>query len=264
MVYNRLLELLNPFMSRNIDDLHPLVAQKARAFLDEAKRQGVELLITSTYRDKAAQDALYAKGRTAPGNIVTNAQYPYSYHNHRVAFDVVPMVDGQAVWNDHNLWNRVGLIGKTLGLTWGGDWAMFPDKPHFQYTADLSLDDFIAGKTLPEPESTVSLDVVSDWAKIAWEKAKLRGLIGPNTLAQEKLTKEEFMVFMDRARLLDLPDGETASRPAFVPFESDVSPWAKAAWTKAFVKGVFSENTKPKDLVTKEMVAVFLDRANVL
>ena len=26
----------------------------------------------------------------------------------------------------------VGQIGKGLGLVWGGDWAAFPDTPHFE------------------------------------------------------------------------------------------------------------------------------------
>lgn len=110
---------------------------------------GIELLITSTYRDKESQDALYAKGRTAPGAVVTNARGGDSLHNYRVAYDVVPVVDGKPVWEASSpVWEEVGRIGKECGLEWAGDWKTFRELPHFQYTGGLTLADFKAGKTL--------------------------------------------------------------------------------------------------------------------
>ena len=135
--------------SRKIEDLHPHVASLCRKFIERCKEAGVDVLVTSTYRDHESQNALYAQGRTAPGKIVTKAKGGQSFHNHKVAFDVVPLVNGKAIWNDEGLWRKIGQIGQEVGLEWGGNWK-FQDKPHFQYTGGLTLADFQAGKTLTE------------------------------------------------------------------------------------------------------------------
>ena len=135
--------------SRKIEDLHPHVASLCRKFIEQCKEAGVDVLVTSTYRDHESQNALYAQGRTAPGKIVTKAKGGQSFHNHKVAFDVVPLVNGKAIWNDEGLWRKIGQIGQEVGLEWGGNWK-FQDKPHFQYTGGLTLADFQAGKTLAE------------------------------------------------------------------------------------------------------------------
>lgn len=120
----------------------------AEALLILCKDKGIDVILTSTYRDKESQDALYAQGRTTPGKKVTNAKGGQSMHNWRVAFDLVPVINGKAVWNDDNLWNRVGEIGESVGLEWGGRWSKFIDKPHLQFTQGLTLADFNAGKMI--------------------------------------------------------------------------------------------------------------------
>ncbi len=138
----------------------------ARNLIHECKSIGIDLLITSTYRDLEAQAALYAQGRTAPGKIVTNARAGQSFHNFRVAFDVVPLRAGKPVWgttgngidndptdddrDDLELWQRIGAIGELYRLEWAGRWTRFREFPHFQFTGGLTLADFGAGKTLRE------------------------------------------------------------------------------------------------------------------
>ena len=131
--------------SRKLTDLLPVVQVKAKAFLAAAKAEGIDVLITSTYRDNQSQDELYAQGRTRPGKIVTNARGGQSFHNYRVAFDFVPVIGGKAVWNDLALFRRLGKIGKSLGLEWGGDWK-FRDYPHLQYTGGLTLRQLRSGQ----------------------------------------------------------------------------------------------------------------------
>jgi peptidoglycan LD-endopeptidase CwlK len=128
--------------SRSLADLLPRAAAKCSAFINHCKEAGIDLIITSTYRDNASQAALYAQGRTAPGPRVTNADAGQSPHNYRVAFDFVPVVMGKAVWNDDSLWQRCGAIGKAVGLEWGGDFKTFPDKPHFQDLNGFTLADY--------------------------------------------------------------------------------------------------------------------------
>lgn len=134
--------------SRNINDLNPKVKVLCEKFISECKKQNIDVLITSTYRDAASQNALYAQGRTTPGKIVTNAKAGQSFHNWRVAFDFVPIVNGKAQWNDLETFNKCGAIAESVGLEWAGRWKKFKELAHCQYTGGLRLVDFQAGKTL--------------------------------------------------------------------------------------------------------------------
>lgn len=136
--------------SRSLSDLLPPARERAEAFLAACRREGIELLVTSTYRDNASQAALYAQGRTAPGKIVTNARPGQSYHNWRVALDIVPLRAGKPVWGtsgaDGQLWARVGAIGESCGLEWAGHWKTFREFAHFQYTDGLTITQLQAGQ----------------------------------------------------------------------------------------------------------------------
>lgn len=136
--------------SRDLMDLALPVRIRAQKFITACAAAGIDLLVTSTYRDHASQDALYAQGRTKNGDIVTNARGGQSYHNFRCALDVVPMRAGKPVWNtrgtDALLWQRVGEIGERCGLDWAGRWERFREYAHFQYTGGLQLADLQAGK----------------------------------------------------------------------------------------------------------------------
>jgi peptidoglycan L-alanyl-D-glutamate endopeptidase CwlK len=126
--------------SRSLDDLLPAAKERVEKFLNSAKAAGIDLLITSTYRDNASQDALYAQGRTTPGKKVTNAKAGQSWHNYRCAVDVVPVVAGKPRWDvKDEVWQQVGALGKAAGLEWAGDWKKFKEYPHFQYTGGLTL-----------------------------------------------------------------------------------------------------------------------------
>lgn len=134
--------------SRNINDLHPKVAAMCSEFINRCKAKGIDVIITSTYRDHASQAALYAQGRTTPGKKVTNAKAGQSFHNWKVAFDFCPIVNGKAAWNDTALFTKCGEIAEGVGLEWAGRWVKFKELAHCQYTGGLSLEDFQKGKTL--------------------------------------------------------------------------------------------------------------------
>lgn len=138
--------------SRSIQELHPTVANMASKFIGACKTAGIDILITSTYRDAESQNALYAQGRTKPGAKVTNAKAGQSWHNYRLAFDVVPLRNGKPVWGtsgeDLKLWKAIGAVGKSLGLEWAGDWVNMKEFPHFQYTQGLTLKDLQNGKMI--------------------------------------------------------------------------------------------------------------------
>jgi peptidoglycan LD-endopeptidase CwlK len=130
--------------SRKIEDLNPIVAAKCKAFLAACKKEGIDVLITSTYRDAESQNAIYAQGRTKPGRIVTKAKAGQSFHNYRLAFDFVPIVNGKAVWNDARLFKRCREIGESLGLE-----GLSFEMAHLQWTGGLSLAQLRAGKQPP-------------------------------------------------------------------------------------------------------------------
>lgn len=113
-----------------INELQESVRPLAQNLLRLAADQGIQLKIVSAHRSPSEQQALKDSGKG-----VTNAGALLSYHNHRLAFDVVPTeYISLPDWNPAGpLWTKVGSIGKSVGLEWGGDWQK-KDLPHFQLT----------------------------------------------------------------------------------------------------------------------------------
>lgn len=98
------------------------------------------LLVVQAYRTPGEQAVLYARGRTLPGKIVTNARPGRTWHNLGRAYDVAIVEDGQIIW-DSPAYNRVGALGKSLGLVWGGDFSSIRgDLGHFEYHPGLTLE----------------------------------------------------------------------------------------------------------------------------
>ena len=139
--------------SRSLSDLLPQVAVKAYALIKLCEEVHVPVIITSTYRDFETQNILYAQGRASKaGPIVTWAKAGDSWHNWKRAFDVVPTFMGKPCWRTTGVegqrWQKVGELGRSLGLEWGGDWLTRKDYPHFQLTE---------GHTLAELKKTANL-----------------------------------------------------------------------------------------------------------
>lgn len=61
-------------MARNINQLHPWMQYKIYLLKKECKKQGLQLGIGECFRSVKEQEDLYAKGRSTPGKIVTNAR----------------------------------------------------------------------------------------------------------------------------------------------------------------------------------------------
>lgn len=133
--------------SRSLDHLDPDARTVCMQHIIDCRSQGIEILVTSTWRDFEAQDALYAIGRTVhpERRVVTKARAGQSWHNYKCAWDVVPIVSGKAIWDENDpLWKEVVTIGKACGAEAGADWPLFKDLPHFQFlpkvgTASIDL-----------------------------------------------------------------------------------------------------------------------------
>lgn len=127
---------------RDIKALHPQLQEKAAELQKLCKKNGIKIKIGECVRTAAEQDALYAQGRTNKGIIVTNARgINYSsMHQWGVAFDFFLDMDvdkdgktsDDAFNNATRLFNKVGKLGQSVGLEWGGGWKSPVDMPHFQ------------------------------------------------------------------------------------------------------------------------------------
>lgn len=182
--------------SRKIEDLDPRFRPKAQQALDQwnSPLTGMDVRLTCTLRTFAEQAIEYSRGRTTAGvpcvhdgvarpirscpthpwgSTVTGAQAGFSWHNYGLAVDVAPFVSGKPVWKyvKGGLWDQMAVIGKSVGMIWGGDWVR-KDRPHFEwhpgYTTSgtngvrLAKKRFDAGKN-PIPLSTDNAfdDVIS-------------------------------------------------------------------------------------------------------
>lgn len=117
--------------------LHPSIRESAIDAYNEAVKAtpaGVHPVIDQTYRSFAESEALYAKGRTVPGEIVSNAKAGQSYHNYGLALDFHLVVNGKDIWDEKNPnWIVVVNCFKAHGFTWGGDFGgNFKDYPHLE------------------------------------------------------------------------------------------------------------------------------------
>lgn len=112
------------------------VVRLVRDVIKELHAEGIYICIAQSYRSFAEQNALYAKGRTTPGSIVTNARGGQSNHNYGVAVDLcIYPKDFSAIKflepSDPKMKKIVAAMKKRK-FKWGGDWTSFRDYPHFE------------------------------------------------------------------------------------------------------------------------------------
>jgi len=132
---------------RNIDDLHPFVAEACRLTIADCQAKlGVTVIATSTRRVFEEQEALYAIGRTTHLDCkpVTESKPGHSWHEYALAWDFAPIIGGKAVYGDEKLIQAIAEIGVSHGLRWGGDagfvTAGIVDGDHFQMTHGLTIE----------------------------------------------------------------------------------------------------------------------------
>jgi len=114
---------------RDINELLPPARLAVQLLFQECYKAGIRnIFITETYRSQGRQKYLYEQGRTRPGQIVTWTLN--SNHKSRLAWDVA-VGPPQSLYDVATL-IRVGAIARKLGITWGGDWVVSIDRPHFE------------------------------------------------------------------------------------------------------------------------------------
>lgn len=102
----------------------------------EHDHPGNHLVLTATHRSVEEQAALYKRGRTLPGPIVTQLDgTPKHRSKHNLdpcrAIDFCVTIGGKVTW-DVAEYEVAGPYFEFQGLNWGGRWPKFRDYPHIE------------------------------------------------------------------------------------------------------------------------------------
>jgi peptidoglycan L-alanyl-D-glutamate endopeptidase CwlK len=118
-------------MDRDPGKLAPGFWTRIQAVVATLQGWGLDPWVVECVRTKERQAWLYAQGRTRSGAVVTKAQsHLQSWHGHGLAVDIVSR---SLHWNaPPSFWTALGKACRAHGVTWGGDWKNFPDRPHCQ------------------------------------------------------------------------------------------------------------------------------------
>lgn len=128
---------MDAISEERLQQVHPMLADKTRAMAAALEQQGIIIRVVQGLRTIQQQNALYAEGRTTPGEKVTNAIGGYSWHNFGLAVDCIPGIRGEDPWQPnwdarHPDFAAMIAAGEAQGLVSGSSWKSMPDEPHFQ------------------------------------------------------------------------------------------------------------------------------------
>lgn len=153
-------------MVRDLTQLNPIVKVMAELAIAEVEQNGVDALVTETYRPQERQYYLYCKNRTleqaVAGGVPKDKAIKYlallekekydgpkvtwtlkSIHIKKRALDVVPQrkVNGKmaAIWNvnDPDTKKLIAIMSK-YGFEAGANWKSNSDSPHYQVDANIT------------------------------------------------------------------------------------------------------------------------------
>lgn len=139
-------------MIADLNSLHPYFRDRIAELVEVCKKQGIELAVVESYRTHAKQAEYFGMGRK-----YTRSKGGNSKHQYGLAVDVVPIVDGKAVWENHALWKTIGVNGERLGLRWGGRWRAPYDPAHFEWSGGITTTQLAKGLLPSIPRSQNAL-----------------------------------------------------------------------------------------------------------
>lgn len=132
--------------------LHPAVRQEVIDCIEKVEAgfpDTIMIRIVQGLRTIEQQDAIYAQGRTTPGEIVTKAKGGHSYHNYGLAIDFALIYNGKELsWDTAKDgdkdgvkdWMEVIEVFKNKGWKWGNSWG---DAPHLEKAFGHSIADLL-------------------------------------------------------------------------------------------------------------------------
>lgn len=134
----------------DLDILYPQFSLLILKLFVSARKEGLPICIYETYRSQERQAELFSKGVT---KLKTNGM-----HHFGIAADLVFLNGKNPSWDSKNNWRRLGALGQTLGLEWGGSWKSFVDLPHFQLIpATASEQAKIINKNYPVFDTSINI-----------------------------------------------------------------------------------------------------------
>ena len=109
---------------------------------------GCSYILIGGNRTWEEQDALYAQGRSAPGERVTQAKAGQSNHNFGIAgdfgvFQGKSYLDGGTATQKalaSKVHKACSMHATACGLEWGGSWKSIVDQPHYEIVTSLTMD----------------------------------------------------------------------------------------------------------------------------
>lgn len=114
-------------MSRKLDDLDPKCREKAVEFLARLVENNIQVLIVDTLRTWKEHQKNLATGRSW---IKYSKHLPDKKTGKSRAIDVCPYeiyrLSGpdKLQWDSEDpVWQKIGVIGESCGLSWGGRWS---------------------------------------------------------------------------------------------------------------------------------------------
>lgn len=212
---------------RDISELSKNAQEACRLFLAECQKQGLNVLITETYRSQERQNYLYEQGRTRSGKIVTWTHK--SRHTSRRAWDICQNIKGRE-YSDNAFFKSCGDVAKKLNITWGGNWKT-PDTPHFEISEN-------------------------------WKKPNIKG--DEEMTVEERI---KFNQLVNRvSELTTEVDRLKECTPKVYHYGNDVPEWARVALFNAMQKGIF-KGSSADDLNVSEdtlKVLVYFERLGLI
>lgn len=128
-------------MSRLLKDLAPEFRPLAVELIARCVEAGIAIMIIDTLRTPSEQADNLAKGVSWTMNSKHLPQPPSGLSR---AIDLAPYEvynlagPDKLKWDSKDpVWLKMGLIGESLGLRWGGRWKT-PDSGHFEFVAPTS------------------------------------------------------------------------------------------------------------------------------
>jgi len=194
---------------KDINKLKPNASFACKLFMEECRKQGLNVAVTETLRTAQRQGELYAIGRTKPGKIVTWTKK--SRHQSGLAWDICKNVKGEE-YSDTGFFQACGQVAKKLGIIWGGNWKN-KDMPHFEVAknwGDREMQEIDKLKQeLNEIKNIIKVyrytADVPEWARKTVQKLIDKGIY--MGVAEDNLNLSEdimrIMVILDRAGVFD-------------------------------------------------------------
>ena len=131
---------------RNPMFLHPVLLAAVEQIIAQTEQSlgaGFTVKMISTLRTPERQREIWRQGRETPGPIVTHVDgfNKLSNHNYQPSQAVdFGIFKGGKYLTQAEFYNHLGAPTRAAGLTWGGDWNSFKDRPHIEIPRSLLLD----------------------------------------------------------------------------------------------------------------------------